>query len=87
MTIINFTNQESKMKQIRFFKSVIGLCAITILLASQSWANENLRCSGDDCGGQVTGSSAAPQDMVLVPGGSFIMGIDKVVNVDTKKNV
>jgi formylglycine-generating enzyme required for sulfatase activity len=28
-----------------------------------------------------------PDEMVLVPGGSFLMGIDKKVNVDTKKNV
>jgi len=27
----------------------------------------------------------APEDMVLVPGGSFLMGIDKVVNPKTKK--
>ena len=73
------------MKQIKFFKCVIGLCSLTMLLTAQAWANENLRCSGDDCGGQRTNYSAAPKDMVMVPGGSFLMGIDKVVNVDTKK--
>jgi formylglycine-generating enzyme required for sulfatase activity len=72
------------MKKIRFFKSIIYFCAVTAFLATQSWANENLRCAGN-CGGQtLTNSGAVPKDMVLVPSGSFLMGIDKVVNVDTK---
>ena len=74
------------MKQFNIFKSVIGMCMLTLLLSSQTWANENLRCAGNsNCAGTVSKDTDAPKDMVLVPGGSFLMGIDKVVNVDTKK--
>ena len=74
------------MKQFNIFKSVIGMCVISILFASQALANENLRCAGNsNCAGTVSKDTDAPKDMVLVPSGSFLMGIDKVVNVDTKK--
>jgi formylglycine-generating enzyme required for sulfatase activity len=74
-----------KMKPFNIFKSLIGMCMLTLLLSSQTWANENLRCSGNDCAGKVSKYTNSPKDMVLVPSGSFLMGIDKVVNVDTKK--
>jgi len=73
-------------KQFNIFKSLIGMCVISILFASQALANENLRCAGNsNCAGTVSKDTDAPKDMVLVPSGSFLMGIDKVVNVDTKK--
>jgi formylglycine-generating enzyme required for sulfatase activity len=31
------------------------------------------------------GGTQVPEDMVMVPGGSFLMGVDKKVNTDTKK--
>ena len=73
------------MKQIHFFKGIIGMCAILLFFSSQAWSNENLRCSGpcDERGNKSM--EANPEDMVLVPSGSFLMGIDKEVNVDTKK--
>jgi len=55
------------MKSSQFFKSVIGVFSITILL-----------------GTPVTSASPAPDDMVLVPGGPFVMGVDKAINPKVK---
>ena len=33
----------------------------------------------------ISGESPTPEDMVMIPGGAFLMGVDKEVNVDTKK--
>jgi len=33
----------------------------------------------------AVGATDAPEDMVLIPGGSFLMGVDKTERVDTKK--
>jgi formylglycine-generating enzyme required for sulfatase activity len=75
------------MKNINFYKNAFAICIITLFFSNQAWSNENLRCIGDcsGVGNKSMGDNANPDDMVLVPGGSFLMGIDKKVNVDTKK--
>ena len=75
------------MKNINFYKNTFAICVITLFFSNHAWSNENLRCIGDcsGVGNKSIGANANPDDMVLVPGGSFLMGIDKKVNVDTKK--
>ena len=44
-----------------------------------------LACFLSSSGIAVSDDSATPEDMVMIPGGHFLMGVDKEVNVDTEK--
>ena len=44
-----------------------------------------LACFLSSSGIAFSDVSATPENMVIIPGGHFLMGVDKEVNVDTEK--
>ena len=44
-----------------------------------------LACFLSSSGIAFSDDPATPEDMVMIPGGHFLMGVDKEVNVDTEK--
>ena len=44
-----------------------------------------LACFLMSSGIAFSADSQGPEDMVMIPGGHFLMGVDKEVNVDTEK--